>query len=553
MIEGEERLRALLRNVSDTITVIDAEGTVIWQSGNPGGTLGMPDEFWEGRVGFDFVHPDDVEQMGIWLAELLAAPGTEVRGEYRIAAPGDDWHYVDATAVNLIDDPLIGGIVITTRNIDERKRHELELQFHALHDALTGLPNRLLLLDRLANALDRMPRRDGTVAVIFCDLDRFKLVNDSLGHAPGDEVLVTFAERLTGLLRPGDTVARFGGDEFIVLCEDVDDEIHARTIAARIGAALAVPFDVGGTEVVLTASIGVALAKGVGDTAENLLRDADAAMYRAKERGRARIEVFDRSIHEIAVARLRVEGELRQALARAEIVPHSEPIVDLRTRAVVGVEALARWEHPTRGLLPPEDFLAVAEDSGLVVALDTVMLERAAADAASWIKPVFLSVNLSARSIVGGDIVAVIEDVVRHWPAERLRVELTEGVLLVDDAALQQTLGAIRGLGVRIVVDDFGTGFSSLGYLHRFPVDAVKIDRSFVERLDGRDSDAALVAAVIGMADALGLETIGEGVETVAQRDTLAGLGCRTAQGFLFSPPVEAAALQVLLGHDVAG
>jgi diguanylate cyclase (GGDEF)-like protein/PAS domain S-box-containing protein len=553
VFDGEEQLRALLRNVSDTITVLDTDGTVLWQSGNPGGTLGMPDEYWRGRSGFEFIHPDDVEQMGVWLVELLSAPGTEVRGEYRIAAPGGEWNTVDATAVNLLHDPMIGGIVMTTRNINERKRHEERLQFLALHDALTGLPNRALLLDRLAHALDAMDRRAGTVAVLFCDLDRFKLVNDSLGHGPGDQVLVTFGERLGAVLRPGDTVGRFGGDEFIVLCEDVADEAEARAIAGRIDAALAEPFEIDGQAVVLTASIGVALATSSHDSADRLLRDADAAMYRAKERGRARTEIFDRTIHDRAVARLRVEGELRQALARDEIVAHYEPVVDLRTRKIVGVEALARWEHPTRGLLPPEDFLPIAEDSGLIVPLDVAVLHRALRDAATWIQPLFVSVNLSARSLVGGDVVAVIEDVLRDWPADRLTVELTEGVLLVDDEALQVTLGALRDLGVRIVVDDFGTGFSSLGYLHRFPVSAVKIDKSFVERLDVRDNDAALVAAVIGMADALGLETIGEGVESVRQRDALVSLGCRFAQGFLFSPPVGPRALHALLGDDVVG
>jgi diguanylate cyclase (GGDEF)-like protein/PAS domain S-box-containing protein len=553
LFDREEQLRALLRNVSDTITVLGADGSVVWQSGYPGGTLGMPDEFWEGRIGFDFFHPDDVADMQGWLAELVAAPGTEVRGEYRIAAPGGEWNHVDATAVNLLDDPLIGGIVLTTRNINDRKRHEEHLRHLAMHDALTGLPNRALLLDRLANALERMSRGDGLVAVLFCDLDRFKLVNDSLGHVPGDAVLVTFAERLLSVVRPGDTVARFGGDEFIVLAEGVAGDEEARTLAARIDAALSQPFLIDGDEVVLTASIGVALAQSPLDNADTLLRDADAAMYRAKERGRARTEIFDRTMHDRAVARLQVEGELRQALARDEVIAHYEPLVDLRSGEIIGVEALARWQHPVRGLQPPDVFIPVADETGLIVGVDVAVLRRAMADAVTFIRPIAVGVNLSAKTLVSPDIVSIIGDALELAPGIQLVVELTEGALLIDDLALQDTLTGLRELGVAIAVDDFGTGFSSLGYLHRFAVDSVKIDRSFVERLDARDSDAALVGAVIGMAEALGLQTVGEGVETARQRDLLQQLGCGYAQGFLFSPPVGPKALQALLGRDVPG
>ena len=666
-LAGEERLRALLRNVSDTITVIDAESRIIWNSGNPGGTLGMPDDHWPGQFGLDLVHPDDLPRVGVVLEQLLASPGEEVKGELRLRNPDGTWTYVDAFAVNLLDDPLIGGIVLTTRNVNDRKRAELlladearilegitrgvpledtlrdlevlvtsridgaaaavlvddgdppvagpwtrslrgpdagdrvgvllvvppedrdptdeevsvlevvthvgalaieryrvqeRLAFLALHDSLTGLPNRTLLLDRLTTALRRLERHpDHTLAVLFCDLDRFKLVNDGYGHAAGDEVLTTFAERLGRVVRPGDTVARFGGDELVVLCEEVEDEEHARALAGRVEAALAEPFRVGNEDVVLTASIGVAMARSSTDRPEVLLRDADAAMYRAKERGRARVEVADRSLHDRAVARLRVEAELRTALARGEIVAHYEPLVSLETGEIVGVEALARWRHPRRGLLDPAAFLPVAEDSGLIVQVDEAVLQRALTDATAWRRVLgperglLLSVNVSSRNLLSGDLVDAVRDALaaHDWAADELAIELTEGVLLHDDEALQRTLADLRELGVSIVVDDFGTGFSSLGYLHRFPVDTVKIDRSFVERLGARGSEAALVAAVVGMADALGLQTIGEGVETAAQRDALAELGCRLAQGFLFSPPVGPGELQELLGHNVVG
>jgi diguanylate cyclase (GGDEF)-like protein/PAS domain S-box-containing protein len=665
--DGEERLRALLRNVSDTINVIDLDGRIIWHGGNPGGTLGQPDDHWQGQSGLDLVHPDDLPRVNTLLEELLASPGREVRSEMRLRNADGSWTYVDAYAVNLLDDALIGGIVLTTRNINDRKGHELlladearilegitrgtaledtladlevlvtsridgasaavhlddadvgitgpwtrvlhgpdagervgillvvpgedrppteeevsildvvahvsalaierdraqaRLAFLALHDSLTGLPNRTLLLDRLATGLLRIERHpEVTLAVVFCDLDRFKLVNDGFGHPVGDAVLIEFAERLQRVTRPGDTVARFGGDELVVLCEEVEDEEHARALAGRIEAALAEPFSIDGNDVVLTASIGVAIAHSSLDRPDVLLRDADAAMYRAKERGRARIEVADRSLHDRAVARLRVEGELRTALARGEIIAHYEPLVSLETGEIVGVEALARWRHPRRGLLDPAAFLPVAEDSGLIVRVDEAVIDCALRDAAQWLnllgpdRVLHVSVNVSSRHVVSGEVVETVRRVLEDhdWPAVRLAIELTEGVLLHDDAALQQTLANLREIGVSIVVDDFGTGFSSLGYLHRFPVDTVKIDRSFVERLGTRGSEAALVAAVVGMADALGLQTIGEGVETAAQRDALGELGCRLAQGFLFSPPVGADELRDLLANRTVG
>jgi diguanylate cyclase (GGDEF)-like protein/PAS domain S-box-containing protein len=292
VFDNEATLRALLRNVSDTIVVIDADGNVLWESGNPGGTLGRPPEYWRGRNGFEFIHPDDVEQMAVWLAELLEAPGSEVKGEYRIAAPGEAWVWVEGSAVNLLHDPLIGGIIITTRNIDDRKRYEAHLEALALHDPLTGLPNRTLLHDRLEHALARLDRRDATVAVLFCDLDRFKEINDQHGHAMGDDVIITFASRLADVIRPGDTVARFGGDEFVVLCEDVEGADDALAVAARIEAAVAEPFVVGESSFTLSTSIGVAVARGATDSPGALLLAADAAMYRAKEHGRSRVELY---------------------------------------------------------------------------------------------------------------------------------------------------------------------------------------------------------------------------------------------------------------------
>jgi diguanylate cyclase (GGDEF)-like protein/PAS domain S-box-containing protein len=414
----------------------------------------------------------------------------------------------------------------------------------AMHDGVTGLPNRALLVDRLGHALDRR-REGGRIAVLLFDLDGFKVVNDSMGHAVGDELLAAVGPRLTTVLRPGDTIARFGGDTFAVVCEDIRDEAHAQRLAERITAAFARPFVVGEHSFFVSASIGVVVAAG-GDSAEDVLRDADAAVYRAKDAGRNRYELFDPGMRERVVRRLRVESELRKALAGDELDVHFQPIFALPDRRLAGVEALARWEHPERGPVSPADFIPVAEDTGLIVPLGTSILRAACRQAARWNEDVDLTVNLSARQVAQPELLRVVGQALEDsgLPASRLGLEITERLLMQDSEAVAATLRGLKELGVRLILDDFGTGYSSLSYLKRFPLDRLKIDRSFVAGVVEHDGDRAIVDAIVAMARALGLGVIPEGVENEDQLRVLVELGCRHAQGFLLGRPLPAAELE---------
>jgi diguanylate cyclase len=442
-------------------------------------------------------------------------------------------------------DYLIKGQVdarLLSRSINyaiERKRAEVELAHQAMHDALTGLPNRALFYDRLGQALNRVGRQGSAVAVLFLDLDRFKLINDSLGHGAGDKLLVSVAERLAGVLRAGDTAARFGGDEFVILCEDVSGERQAIAIAERIAAELDAPFVIDSDEVFAHTSVGIALATEPGARPEALIRDADAAMYRAKERGGGVYEVFDDAMRERAVRRMATENALHRALDRGEFVMHYQPIVHMATGALYGVEALARWQHPARGLVMPGEFIEAAEETGLIIALGAWAFEAACRQSAIWGSDVMMSVNLSARQCTHPDLVATFGEILARTRADPAAVslEITETALMEDIELSTVTLSALKELGLRLALDDFGTGYSSLRALQHFPVDVVKIDRSFIEPIERDPQEAAIVAAVISLSHALGLRTVAEGIETIAQVDRLRALGCDLAQGFYFAKP----------------
>jgi diguanylate cyclase (GGDEF)-like protein/PAS domain S-box-containing protein len=553
----EDRFRSLVQYSSDIVLVLDGEGTITYASRAMPRILGHDPADVVGRPAFAFVHPDDLPEVQARFGAMLAGELPAEPAAFRVRHVDGSWRHVEAMASNLLAKPSVGGIVVNLRDVTDRKRFEEQLAHQALHDALTGLPNRSLLLDRLAQALARAERAGTEVAVIFCDLDRFKLVNDSLGHEVGDRVLCAVARRLERTVRPGDTVARFGGDEFVILCEGLARSTDVAGIAERIQRALGEPIEVAGEEFFASASMGVALRSHCEGDAESLIRDADTAMYRAKEQGRGRFEIFDPETRAETLRRLHTESALRHALERGELCLHYQPVVDLTSGAVRSVEALLRWQHPDRGLLLPGEFIHVAEESGLIVPVGEWVLYEASRQAREWsalggpASALQIAVNLSPRQLFEDDIVATVA---RAMQVSGLRagqlalcLEVTEHMVMDSPERAEQVLVALKELGVQLAIDDFGTGYSSLAYLSRFPIDMLKIDRSFITGLDANPDHQAIVGAICDLARALGMEAIAEGVETEAEAAVLRRLGCPRVQGFHYGRPVPAEQITALL------
>jgi diguanylate cyclase (GGDEF)-like protein len=429
----------------------------------------------------------------------------------------------------------------------------------AMHDALTGLPNRTLFLERLDHAVRRGRRSGKMAAVLFADLDRFKLVNDLYGHGAGDELLVAVAERLSGVLRPGDTLARLSGDEFVVLCEDLDEPAQVDVIAARIGTAVAAPIVLSGIEMDITASVGIAFSGPGDELSEQLLQDADTAMYQAKRKGGARHQIVDLREQQLAAQRASLERELRGALARGELRMEYQPIVATDDGRITGVEALLRWAHPSRGLVLPMVLVPLAERAGLITEIGRWVLERACPEQHRWQNrpqaDLTMSVNVSAHQLMSQDYAATVADVLSGSgiDPQLVTLEVTESVFVQDSERALVVLDELKRIGVRLALDDFGTGYSSLNYLRQFPIDVVKIDRGFVADLDHDRASHAIVVAVIAMAHMMGMRVVAEGVETIEQHRELALLGCDSCQGFYFAPPMAADAFDTLLRQRLPG
>ena len=445
----------------------------------------------------------------------------------------------------------------SVENITKRKVAEERLLRHAFHDKLTGLPDRALFLDRLDQFIRRTKRNDAyTFAVLFVDLDRFKNVNDSLGHMMGDQLLVSTARKLEACLRPGDTVARLGGDEFAILLDDVKDITDATQLAERIQNRLIIPFSLNGQEVYSTASIGIAFGNRANDNVEELLHNADVAMYRAKSEGRARYEVFDTAMYARAKKLLQLEAELHRAVERNEFRVEYQPIVSLAMGTIVGFEALVRWQHPKRGSVPPGEFVSVAEDTGLIVPLGRWVLREACSQLARWQRSgrgtmldLMMSVNLSVRQFNQPDLIRQIDGILKEFELDgsHLKLEITESVIMSNPDFAITVLKQLQGLKVKLSMDDFGTGYSSLSYLHKFPFNVLKIDRSFVSQMESSDKNEEIVRTIVNLAHNLNMEVIAEGVETYNQLDHLRALGCHYGQGYFFSGSMDAASATMLL------
>ncbi|MGB8652089.1 MAG: EAL domain-containing protein, partial [Mycobacteriales bacterium] len=541
-LEGTEtRFRSLAQNSSDVVTLVDRYGVVSYQSAAAGRVFALPSPGLVGRPVTEWVHPDDLTRFSEALERSAQSDGVRVECRFRHA--DGTFRHAETALTNLLADPTVGALVLNTRDVTERRRLEDELRERALHDTLTGLPNRALFLDRAQQALDRPLR--GPLVVCFLDLDDFKAVNDTLGHGAGDELLCTVAERLTTCLRPEDTVARFGGDEFAVLLEDTDLQT-AVTVVERILAVTAEPISLGGTDVVVHTSIGLApVDTAASTTPDRLLAQSDAAMYAAKARGRHCYEVFAPQMRQAAEVRARVRSEIDRGLTQSEFLLHYQPIVEITTGQHRGAEALVRWEHPERGLLSPLDFIDHAEDSGQILALGRWVFDTACRDAGLLPAQAHMSVNVSGRQLQQPDLVGLLSDALEAagLAPHRLVLEITETAAVRDIETAITRLGQLKDLGLQLALDDFGTGYSPLSHLRRFPVDYLKIDRSFVHGLARSEEDRAIVRGVIDMAHALGLQAVAEGVEHDDQHAILAELGCDLGQGYLWQEPGPVSAL----------
>jgi diguanylate cyclase (GGDEF)-like protein/PAS domain S-box-containing protein len=546
-MESEQRFQSMASSSPVGILELSRDGTAQYFNLRLMEIAGVDERFLRERRWLDCVHPDDRAAVTA-LSQSAWQSKDDVGVDFRLVRPSGEVRNVRILAAPVTvgtGEPM--SFVATVQDVTEEVAATGALAFQAMHDPLTKLPNRALFLDRLSVELGHAARSGSDVAVMFLDLDRFKVVNDGLGHQAGDELLKTVAVRLRAVVRAGETVARLGGDEFTFIFHEVDGATAAATLAERILVALAKPMEIEGREVVVTGSIGIVLP-APGAQASEVLRDADAGMYRAKESGRARFEIFDEEQRRVVVDRLTIEGELRRGIEQGEMRLYYQPLIVPSTGRVLGAEALVRWEHPTRGILAPEEFVPVAEETGLIVALGEWVFRTAAADCARWDRQddgpnlEILAVNVSAHQLASPMLCPMVHEALRVDGIEpgRISVEITESVIMSDDEVTRQSVIDLKKLGVGVAIDDFGTGYSCLASLSKLPVSVIKIDQSFVEKIDSEPDGGPIVVAIIEMAHALGLRIVAEGVTRESQRAYLVERGCDIAQGYLWSGALPA-------------
>ena len=555
---SEERFRSMIQNSSDVVTIVDARGTITYQTPAVERVLGSsPDEHIRKPM-WSLIHPDDRSRAVAFLDEWADRPGMTSATEWRMRHRDGSWRNCEAVGTNLLHDPNVQGFVLNMRDVSERRALEEKLAHRAFHDPLTELANRAMFQDRVEHALVAGARTQQEIAVLFLDLDDFKRINDSMGHAAGDELLLAVAARIRSCLRPSDTAARLGGDEFAILLESAGED-EAVAVAERIIQTLDSSVELHGRKVYARASVGIVVGIAGTHTVQELLRDADVAMYSVKSDGKGRYQVFRPHLHAAALNRLELEADLKAAVDAGEFVIHLQPIVRLDDGKAVGFEALVRWQHPTRGLLPPSEFIAAAEETGLIVPIGRQVLAQAA-DAmrgSQFRHPEFagltVSVNLSARQLQDPHLVEDIKEILEEsgLPAQSLVLEITESILMDKLDVSAARLAQLKLLGIQIAIDDFGSGYSSLTYLKQLPVDLLKIDRSFVAGVGNAMEDTTFMRALHRLAKTLNLRTVVEGVETQRQLTSLQKIGFQMAQGFLFARPMALDELQRYTDEDV--
>lgn len=557
--ESEERYR-LLVELSPEAIVVQSDGRIVYA--NPSAASLFSAENADTLLDFgiaDFVHPDHRENFLARENHLKESQQSSLKAEKFVRLDGQERDVeVVLASVTYRGRPATQ---ILTRDITERRRAEEQLLHDAFHDSLTGLPNRALFIDHLKLAVNHCRRTRGYLfAVLFIDLDRFKNINDSLGHMVGDQLLNAIAHRLEICLRDGDTIARLGGDEFTILLDGIKDYSDAQRVAERVQEVLEQPFNLAGRELFVTASVGIKYSSDGDEQPEDLLRDADTAMYCAKALGKAQSQVFDANMHKRALTLLEIESDLRRAIEREEFDVHYQPIVSLESGRISGFEALVRWRHPERGLISPSEFIPIAEETGLIIQIDRWVLRQACLQMRRWQEALpetsrmKISVNLSCKQFMQATIVEQVLETLRETGLDprNLKLEITESVMMERGEYAMSVLEQLSRAGIELSLDDFGTGYSSLSYIHHFPVTTLKIDQSFIKRIGG-EQNGEIVRAVVALARNLGLDVVAEGIETIIQHDQLKALGCEHGQGYYFSEPVDKESATELIRKEASG